>query len=232
MLVSTSSFFLFLAIGHDLVTMTHGMTHYGQQLISNLQCYRQSIIEVAKPEYPQKLLDFTERILSRKSLMNGTIHAARETLSEYYVEELEHLKIISSRTFTFYEQLIINNVVYRTLQSTRSAKFSNCCVSFLFGPQIKLGFIRAILKDNVDEDKTFVLLEELIANPNKRLEACLSVKIDNNHVSTVPNIYVRTRSDSLVFRSPDSLLKKHAYRILGNEETIEIIEYSSLKESS
>lgn len=212
--------------------MTHGMTHYGQQLISNLQCYRQSIIEIAKPEYPQKLLKFTERILSRKPLMNGTIHVVKETSSDYYVEELGHIKNVSNRTFAFYEQLIIKNVVYRTVRSTKSAKFSDCCVSFRFGLQIRMGFVRAILKDTQNEDKIFVLLEDLIENPNKRLEICLQVKIDNNHIATVPNIYVRTRSNSLLLRSSTSLLKKHAYRILGNEETVEIIEYSSLNESS
>ncbi|CAF3798064.1 unnamed protein product, partial [Rotaria sordida] len=60
------STFNFEGIGHDLVCMIHGMTHYGPQLISNLQYYRQAIIDVCKRDYPEKLFYFNESILSRK----------------------------------------------------------------------------------------------------------------------------------------------------------------------
>ncbi|CAF0897798.1 unnamed protein product [Rotaria sordida] len=62
------STFNFEGIGHDLVCMIHGMTHYGPQLISNLQYYRQAIIDAFKRNYPGKLFYFNESILSRKLL--------------------------------------------------------------------------------------------------------------------------------------------------------------------
>ncbi|CAF0897778.1 unnamed protein product [Rotaria sordida] len=55
-----------VSIGHDLVYMIHGMTHCGPQLISNLQYYRQAIIDVFKHDYPEKLFYFNESILSRR----------------------------------------------------------------------------------------------------------------------------------------------------------------------
>ncbi|CAF4191471.1 unnamed protein product, partial [Rotaria sordida] len=54
------STFNFESIGHDLVYMIHGMTHCGPQLISNLQYYRQAIIDVFKHDYPEKLFYFNE----------------------------------------------------------------------------------------------------------------------------------------------------------------------------
>ena len=220
------------AIGHDLVTMTHGTTQYGQQLISSLLYYRQSIIETTKPEYPLKLFHLNERILCRKSRMNNSTRVEKLAQCNSYIEEVEYLKMISCRTFLFFEQLIIRNIAYRTFRSVRSTKFSNCCVSFTFGSQVKLGFIRAIVRDAQDEDRIYVLLEELIDNERARIDASLQVKINNNQVSYIPNIYIRTRSHSFILRSSSCLSRKHSYRILANEETVEIIEYCSLKESS
>lgn len=220
-----------LAIGHDLVTMTHGTNQYGEQLISNLLYYRQAIIEATKPEYPLKLLRLNERLLCRKSRSNNSIRVERLAQSNSYVEEVEHLKMLSGRTFLFFEQLVIRNIVYRTCQSVRSTKFSDCCVSFTFGSQVKLGFIRAILQD-VQDEQIYLLVEELIDSERAQVDAYLQVKINNNQISYVPNIYIKARSGSLILRSPSCLSKKHSYRILVNEETVEVIEYSSLKESS
>ena len=119
----------------------------------------------------------------------------------------------------------VKNVHYKTLSAIKSAKFSDCCVSFRFGSQNKIGFIRAILMDKQDENKIFVLLEELIDEPKKQLTNCLQVKTSNGNSSTVvPNIYVRIRSSCLILRLPSDILQKHSYRILSNQETVEIIE--------
>ena len=64
-----------------------------------------------------------------------------------------------------------------------SMKFSDCCASSLFGVQIKMGFIRATLKDTPDEDNTFVLIEDLVNNQKKPFRSCFQVKIDNHNIS-------------------------------------------------
>ncbi len=210
--------------------MIHGMTHYGSQLLSNLQYYRQAIIDLFKPGYPKKLFDFTEDILSRKSSNQGT-YVQKQASSTRYVEEIKHLNFITNRKFLFYDQLIINNVRYKTLLSTKSAKFADCCVSFQFGSQIKLGLIRAILTDPNDNGNIFVLLEDLIDESVKHRNS-LQLKTINTKLSTIPNVYIRIRSTCLILRTSSHILHKHSYRFLNDEETIEIIEYSNLKESS
>lgn len=212
--------------------MTHGTTCYGQQLMINLFCYREAIIETAKPGYPLKLFDFTQQLLSRKSNKDNAVRVQKKVDNSMYADELERIELISDRTFILYEQLIIHGVVYKTWQSTRSKKFSDCCVSFKFGSAVKFGFIRAVLQDGIDEDKIYVLLEDLVDDDGFRAERFLQVKITHNQTLIIPHIYMRTRSDSFILRSPGCILKKNAYRILSNSESIEIIEYSNLKESS
>ena len=58
--------------------MIHGITHYRPQLISNLQLYQQAIIDVFKDDYPEKLVYFNKRILSRKLLSNQGIRVAKQ----------------------------------------------------------------------------------------------------------------------------------------------------------
>lgn len=166
--------FVHVGIGHDLVSMTHGMTHYGQQLLSNLQYYRQAIIEAAKPTFPLKLLRLVEQILTRKATLESSTYVKKESLPNCYGEELEHLNFVSNREFIFYDQLTIKNVNYRTLLSTKSSKFSDCCVSFRFGSQEKIGFVRAIIKEKQDEKKIFNLMEDLIDDPkNDWVRTCI-----------------------------------------------------------
>ena len=224
--------FLLLGIGHDLVSMTHGMTHYGQQLLSSLQHYRQSIIEAARPGYPLKLLRLIEQILTRKATTETSTFVKKESSANCYAKELEHLNLVSSREFQFYDQLTVKNVNYKTMASTKSAKFSDCCVSFRFGSQVKIGFVRAIVQEKQGERKIFILMEDLIDDSRKQLGTYLHVNVGTAGPSSVPNIYVRIRSSCFILRSPSSLLHKHAYRILANQETVEIVEYSNLKESS
>ncbi|CAF1175778.1 unnamed protein product [Rotaria sordida] len=179
------STFNFKSFDHGMVCMIHGMTHYGPQLISNLQYYRQAIIDVFKRDYPEKLFYFNE---------------------------------------------IIKHIKYKTLSSIKSRKFADCRVSFVFGRQTKLGLIRAIVTDPNDSGKIFILLEDLIDEFVRH--HLLQFKTNNTTFSTIPNIYIRKRSSCLILRSSSHILHKHSYRFLNDEETIEIIEYSSLKESS
>jgi hypothetical protein len=214
-----------------MVTMIHGMRHYGSQLLSNLQYYRQAIIDLFKPGYPKKLFDFTENILSRKSSSNQGTYVQKQVSSTRYMKEMKHLNFITNRKFLFYNELMINHVRYKTLSSAKSTKFSDCCVSFQFGSQIKLGLIRAIVTDPNDNGKIFVILEDLIDESVKH-HNLLQLKTINTKLSTIPNVYIRIRSTCLIIRTPSHILHKHSYRLLNDEETIEIIEYSNLKESS
>ena len=231
-LLSGKRFSSSLAIRHDLVSMTHGTTHYGQQLLSNLLYYRDAIIETGKLDYPLKLFMFTQQLLSRKSSREEIMQVKKKVANNMYADEFEHLKLISNRTFVFYEQLTVKGIVYKTLRSIRSKKFSDCCVSFQFGSAVKFGLIRAVVQDEADDNQIFLLLEDLVEEDGSRSEQFLQVKTNANQASITPHIYIRSRSHSFILRSPSSLLRKNAYRILSNGETIEIIEYSNLKESS
>ena len=151
--------------------------------------------------------------------------------SMHYAEEMKHLNLISNRKFLFYDELAVEHITYKTLSSIKSEKFSDCCVSFEFGSQIKLGLIRAIVTDPDDNGKIFVLLEDLTDEPTKH-HNLLQVKANNTALSTIPNIYIRISSSCLIIRSSSHILHKHSYRLLNDEETIEIIEYANLKESS
>lgn len=212
--------------------MTHGTTHYGQQLLSNLMYYREAIIEATKPEYPLKLFNFTQQLLFRKSSIIDEIQVKRKVVDSAYADELKHLNLISNRNFIFYEQLIIKGVVFKTWTSTRSEKFSDCCISFKFGSATRFGFIRAVVQDEFDDSRIYLLLEDLVEEEGLNADRFLQVKINNNQVAFIPHIHVRNRSSSFILRSPSSIVKKNAYRILSNCETIEIIEYSNLRESS
>lgn len=214
-----------------MVCTIHGMTHYGQQLLSNLLYYRQSIIDIFKPGYPKKLFDFTENILDRKLSSNQGTYVQNQVSSTCYIKEMKHLELITNRKFLFHDQLIIKHVKYKTLSSTKSRKFADCCVSFKFGSQIKIGLIKAIVTDPNEDGKIFVLLEDLIDEPAK-YHNLLQLKTNNTKFSTIPNIYIRIRSSCLILRSSSHILHKHSYRLLNDDETIEIMEYSNLKESS
>jgi len=123
-----------------------------------------------------------------------------------------------TRRFTFYEQLIIKNVVYRTLPSIKSMKSSDCCASSLFGAHIKMRFIRPTLKDTQDEDNIFVLMKGLVKNQKKWLRSCFQVKIDTNDISIASNIYVRTWSYSPTLHCPSPLLKKKYIKLLTTKK--------------
>ena len=198
----------------------------------NLLYYRDAIIETAKPDYPLKLYVFTQQLLSRKSNGNGIIQVKKKAANNMYADELEHLKLMSNRTFVFYEQLFVKGVLYKTFRSTKSKKFADCCISFQFGSAVKFGLIRAVVQDETDDSQVYLLLEDLVEDDGSRTEGFLQVKTGANQTHVTPHIYIRSRSHSFILRSPSSVLKKNAYRILSNGETIEIIEYSNLKESS
>ncbi|CAF1428381.1 unnamed protein product [Rotaria sordida] len=210
--------------------MIHGMIHYEPQLISNLQYYRQAIIDAFKRNYPEKLFYFNESIFSRKLLLNQGIHVGKQVSSTNYVDEMKHLNLTTKRKFLYHDELAIKHTKYKTLSSTKSHKFVDCCVSFVFGRQIKLGLIRAIVTDPNDNEKIFVLLEDLIDELARH--HLLQFKTNNTTFLTIPNIYIRKRSSWLILRSSSHILHKHSYRFLNDEETIKIIEYSNLKGSS
>ncbi|CAF0922030.1 unnamed protein product [Didymodactylos carnosus] len=71
------STFSFEGIGHDLVSMVHGTTYYGQQLIAHHQYFRQAIINMANGDYPWKLYTFNEKMLSRKATSSSDIYLTR-----------------------------------------------------------------------------------------------------------------------------------------------------------
>ncbi len=100
-----------------------------------------------------------------------------------------------------------------------------------FNLEVKSGLIRAILTDPNDNGNIFVLLEDLIDESVKHRNS-LQLKTINTKLSTIPNVYIRIRSTCLILRTSSHILHKHSYRFLNDEETIEIIEYSNLKESS
>ena len=118
---------------HDLECMTHGMTHYGLQLISNLQYYRQAIIDVFKHDYPEKLFYFNERILSRKLLSNQGMHEGKQVSFTNYVDKMEYLNLITNRKFLYHDELAIKHIKYKTLSSTKSHKSADYCVPFVLG---------------------------------------------------------------------------------------------------
>lgn len=125
------------------------MTHYGEQLIGHLLYYRQAIIESKKIDYPKKLMLLIEKLLDRKSAINKK-RGSRKVSSEFYVEEKRFLDTLLERPFVFFNRVLIRNINYETFSSTKSKKFSDCCVSFIFGQSIKHGFIRAIVMDDVE----------------------------------------------------------------------------------
>ena len=107
------------------------MTHYGPQLISHLQYYRQAIIETFKCGYPSKLYEFNKSILCRKLLSNQTTYVKKQGSSINYLEELKHLRLFTNRNFLFHDELIVKHIKYKTLSSIKLEKFSDCC-NYLF----------------------------------------------------------------------------------------------------
>jgi hypothetical protein len=95
------SFFL-RGIGHDSMDRTHGMTHYGQHLFTNLQYYRQAIMEVARTAYPLKLLTLVEQVLTWKATTDSSTYVKKESLPNCYAEELEHLNLVFNQEFLFF----------------------------------------------------------------------------------------------------------------------------------
>jgi hypothetical protein len=92
--------------------------------------------------------------------------------------------------------------------------------------------VRAIVKEKHDEKTIFILMEDLIDDPRERLGAYLHLRVGTIGLTSVPNTYVQMRSSCVILRSPSSLLRRHAYLISANQETVENIEYSNLRECS
>jgi hypothetical protein len=226
--------FSFPGIGHDLVSMIHGTIQYGPQALSIILQYRQAIIEINRSTYPEKLLRLTNGFLQRKASQpqTDTNQTVRRSSASSYTEEFQYRNMLLERNFIFYDGIIVHDVKYRTISSIRSKKYSDCCVSFLFGRQIKIGFVRGIVRDATQSEDVFVLLEELANDETRCPTHFLQVKRTQNDRFPVPFIHVRARSSCLFVPRPGDLIKKHAYRILSNEETVEIIEYASLCDSS
>ncbi|CAF1339385.1 unnamed protein product, partial [Didymodactylos carnosus] len=103
---------------HDVESMTHGATHYGQQLISHMQYYRQAIIESLRPDYPLKLLLLNERMLNHKFTMSDDIRVSKEIPADFYIREQEQLKIMSTQTFIFHHKLAVKHLHFKTISAT------------------------------------------------------------------------------------------------------------------
>ncbi|CAF0823192.1 unnamed protein product [Didymodactylos carnosus] len=223
------STFNFESIGHDLVSMIHGTTEYGKQMIMNHIYYREAIITTQQPDYPAPLLNFVEDIMCRKKVLNLSYtkmfnyHLSRPVDINLYENELQRIHLfLNNKPFQLHHSIVVNNCTDKTNLSSKNPKFNDSCVSFRFGAEARFGLIRAVISTNV---KILLLIEQLTDNDNK-----LRFR-HNNVVSTVRNIFYLKRSQLYHLRSPNDLIQKHCYRFRPNN-VIHVFKFNNLKDSS